>query len=49
VGVNIDEPDGCPAGGKVRLPGCDVAVVDDPDPPCVPGGAKRPRPAAMGG
>ena len=50
LGVNRAELDGCPAGGKVKFGGCEVAVADEPEPPCVPGGGKSPvRLAAIGG
>lgn len=44
VDVKMDVPELCPAGGKVKFPGCDVAFEDvDPG-----GGYRPPRPGRGG-
>lgn len=54
LGWKTDAPEGCPAGGNVMLPVCEMGEGDVLDPPpWLVGGGKRPPgdglPAAMGG
>ena len=52
-GGKMEAPDGCPAGGKVRFPGCDTGEVDALEPPWLAVGGNSPpgegRLVAMGG
>lgn len=49
----MEVPDGCPGGGKFRLPVCDMGEVDVLEPPWLAAGGNKPpgdgRLVAIGG